>query len=259
LRNSAALSHTNLTQSIGWQTPGICKKIKATAYAAAYVNEALLEGDEVVFKTAVADVIRARGVGKVAEAAGVNRVTVFSTPAVHRCWAIKRSPRLLARFGLSFWKLAQAIVEVQPLRSTAGPFMKSRLNQIWVVECTDGHDQDVRFFEVTTRHRAAATWTETALSRFRRTIINRFTPEPEQVVNSENSVGCKRSARVFLAHPTMAMTHPERGSSGSVSYVPAETSTFKDGISGHSLTLHRTDVSTQSRRSQFIYHRALST
>ena len=36
------------------------------SYAAAYVNEALLEGDEVVFKTAVADVIRARGVGKVA-------------------------------------------------------------------------------------------------------------------------------------------------------------------------------------------------
>jgi DNA-binding phage protein len=44
--------------------------------AAAYVNEALLEGDEVVFKTAVADVIRAHGVGKVAKAAGVNRVTV---------------------------------------------------------------------------------------------------------------------------------------------------------------------------------------
>ena len=35
------------------------------SYAAAYVNDALLEGDEVVFKTAVADVIRARGVGKV--------------------------------------------------------------------------------------------------------------------------------------------------------------------------------------------------
>jgi len=35
------------------------------AYAASYVNEALLEGDEVVFKTAIADIIRARGVGKV--------------------------------------------------------------------------------------------------------------------------------------------------------------------------------------------------
>jgi len=34
-------------------------------YAASYVNEALLEGDEVVFKTAIADIIRARGVGKV--------------------------------------------------------------------------------------------------------------------------------------------------------------------------------------------------
>ena len=32
--------------------------------AAAYLNEALLEGDEVVFKTAIANVIRARGIGK---------------------------------------------------------------------------------------------------------------------------------------------------------------------------------------------------
>lgn len=36
----------------------------ACSNAAAYVNEALIEGDEVVFKTAVADVIRACGVGK---------------------------------------------------------------------------------------------------------------------------------------------------------------------------------------------------
>ena len=55
------------------------KDLRDPSYAAAYVNEALLEGDEVVFKTAVADVIRARGVGKVAAAAGVNRVTVFKT------------------------------------------------------------------------------------------------------------------------------------------------------------------------------------
>ena len=37
--------------------------LRDPAYGAAYINEALLEGDEVVFKTAVADVIRARGVG----------------------------------------------------------------------------------------------------------------------------------------------------------------------------------------------------
>ena len=41
--------------------------LRDPSYAAAYINEARLEGDEVVFKTAVADVIRARGVGKVAE------------------------------------------------------------------------------------------------------------------------------------------------------------------------------------------------
>ena len=49
------------------------------AYASAYVNEALLEGDEVVFKTAVGDVIRARGVVKIAKKAGINRSTVFKT------------------------------------------------------------------------------------------------------------------------------------------------------------------------------------
>jgi len=32
--------------------------LRDPSYAAAYVNEALLEGDEVVFKTAIADVIR---------------------------------------------------------------------------------------------------------------------------------------------------------------------------------------------------------
>ena len=53
--------------------------LRDPSYGAAYINEALLEGDEVVFKTTVADVIRARGVGKVAELAGVNRVTVFKT------------------------------------------------------------------------------------------------------------------------------------------------------------------------------------
>ena len=43
--------------------------LRDPSYAAAYINEALFEGDEVVFKTAVADVSRARGVGKVAEQA----------------------------------------------------------------------------------------------------------------------------------------------------------------------------------------------
>ena len=43
--------------------------LRDPSYAAAYVNEALMEGDEVVFKTAIADVIRARGVGNVAKRA----------------------------------------------------------------------------------------------------------------------------------------------------------------------------------------------
>lgn len=55
------------------------EKLKDPAYAAAYLNEALLEGDEIVFKTAMADVIRARGVVSVAAKAGINRVTIFKT------------------------------------------------------------------------------------------------------------------------------------------------------------------------------------
>lgn len=55
------------------------EKLKDPAYASVYVNEALLEGDEVVFKTAVGDVIRARGVVKIARKAGINRSTVFKT------------------------------------------------------------------------------------------------------------------------------------------------------------------------------------
>jgi len=55
------------------------EKLLDPTYASAYVNDALLERDEVVFKTAVADVIRARGVVKIARKAGINRSTVFKT------------------------------------------------------------------------------------------------------------------------------------------------------------------------------------
>ena len=72
------------------------------SYAAAYVNEALLEGDEVVFKTAVADVIRARGVGKVAEAAGVNRVTVFKTLKPETRTSFTTYHSLLTACGIDF-------------------------------------------------------------------------------------------------------------------------------------------------------------
>ena len=53
--------------------------LKDPAYASAYINEAMDDGDEVVFKTALADVIRARGVATVARRAGINRVTVYKT------------------------------------------------------------------------------------------------------------------------------------------------------------------------------------
>lgn len=53
--------------------------LKDPAYASAYINEAIQDGDEVVLKTALADVIRARGVSAVARRAGINRVTVYKT------------------------------------------------------------------------------------------------------------------------------------------------------------------------------------
>ena len=40
--------------------------LKDPAYASAYINEAILDGDEAVLKTALADVIRAKGVAAVA-------------------------------------------------------------------------------------------------------------------------------------------------------------------------------------------------
>ncbi|TDJ35691.1 MAG: putative addiction module antidote protein [Gammaproteobacteria bacterium] len=53
--------------------------LKDPTYAAAYINEAFLDGDEAVLKTALADVIRAKGVAAVARKAGINRVTVYKT------------------------------------------------------------------------------------------------------------------------------------------------------------------------------------
>lgn len=76
--------------------------LRDPSYAAAYINDALLEGDEVVFKTAIGDVIRARGVGKVAKLAGINRVTVFKTlkPETRTSFTTYRS--LLTACGIDF-------------------------------------------------------------------------------------------------------------------------------------------------------------
>ncbi len=78
------------------------EKLQDPTYASEYVNEALLEGDEVVFKTAVGDVIRARGVGKVAKLAGVNRVTVFKTLKPETRTSFTTYHSLLTACGIDF-------------------------------------------------------------------------------------------------------------------------------------------------------------
>ncbi len=75
--------------------------LRDPAYAAAYLNEALLEGDEVVLKTALADVVKAQGVQRVAKRAGINRVTVYKTlkPETESSFTVMR--RLLAACDVS--------------------------------------------------------------------------------------------------------------------------------------------------------------
>ena len=53
--------------------------LRDPTYASAYINEAIADDDETVLKTALADVIRSRGVAAVARKAGINRVTVYKT------------------------------------------------------------------------------------------------------------------------------------------------------------------------------------
>ena len=76
--------------------------LRDPAYASAYVNEALLEGDEVVFKTAVADVVRARGIMNVAKRAGINRVTVFKTLKPETRTSFTTFHSLLTACGIDF-------------------------------------------------------------------------------------------------------------------------------------------------------------
>ncbi len=47
--------------------------------ASAFINEAILDGNEAVMKTALADVIRAKGVAAVARKAGIHRIAVYKT------------------------------------------------------------------------------------------------------------------------------------------------------------------------------------
>ena len=91
--------------------------LRDPSYGAAYLNEALLEGDEVVFKTAIADVIRARGVGKVAELAGINRVTVFKTLKPETRTSFTTYHSLLTACGIGF---ATRPIESKSRSGTAG-------------------------------------------------------------------------------------------------------------------------------------------
>ena len=69
-----------IAPSVPWNFEDqLYEDLRDPAYASLYVNDALLEGDEIVFKTAIGDVVRAHGVLKVAKKAGINRCTVFKT------------------------------------------------------------------------------------------------------------------------------------------------------------------------------------
>lgn len=54
--------------SVPWEfEEQLYEDLKDPVFAADYINGALLDGDDIVFKVAVLDVIRARGVVKVAK------------------------------------------------------------------------------------------------------------------------------------------------------------------------------------------------
>jgi probable addiction module antidote protein len=57
----------------------VLEDLRDPIYAARYLSEALQEGDEVVLKTALADVVRAHGVSQVARRARINRTTAYKT------------------------------------------------------------------------------------------------------------------------------------------------------------------------------------
>ncbi len=93
----------NIKAAASWDVKEVLyADLRDPSYAAAYVNEALLEGDEVVFKMAIADVIRARGVSKVAKLAGINRVTVFKTLKPETRTSFTTYHSLLTACGIDF-------------------------------------------------------------------------------------------------------------------------------------------------------------
>jgi len=76
------------------------EKLKDPEYAAFYLNEAFLDDDEIVLKGAIASVIKAHGVVKVAKKAGINRCTVFKTLKPETRTSFKTIHSLLRACGI---------------------------------------------------------------------------------------------------------------------------------------------------------------
>jgi DNA-binding phage protein len=86
-----------------WKTKeSLYEDLRDFSYAAAYVNEALLEGDEVFFKTAGADVVRARSVCKVPILVGVTRFTIFKILKPETRTSFTTYYSLLTAYGTDF-------------------------------------------------------------------------------------------------------------------------------------------------------------
>jgi len=81
-------------------TEQLYEKLKDPEYAAFYLNEAFLDDDEIVLKGAIASVIKAHGVVKVAEKAGINRCTVFKTLRPETRTSFKTIHSLLRACGI---------------------------------------------------------------------------------------------------------------------------------------------------------------
>jgi len=75
------MSNSSVPPSIPWNfKEELYEKLRDPEYASSYLNSAFEdEDDEVVLKCAIESVIKANGVVKTAEKAGINRCTVFKT------------------------------------------------------------------------------------------------------------------------------------------------------------------------------------
>lgn len=71
-------------------------------YAARYLSEALQDGDEVVFKTALADVTRVCGAPRIARKAHINRATVYKTLRPGTASSFATVVQMLGACGLRF-------------------------------------------------------------------------------------------------------------------------------------------------------------